>query len=121
MWGMPIIRDADRITAAWGDRFAGDPVAVLYKHSPTCGLSDIAMGEVRAFTAEHPDVPVYLVDVFALRPLSNEVEARLGVRHESPQALVFQAGALTWHGSHRRVTAATLRDATVRPAGEPAP
>jgi bacillithiol system protein YtxJ len=108
---MPIIRDSDRITSAWSERFAADPVAVLYKHSPTCGLSDIAMGEVRAFLAEHPDVPVYLVDVFTLRPLSNAVEAALGVRHESPQTLVFRAGALVWHGSHRRVTAAALRDA----------
>ena len=113
---MPIIRQSSEVTAAWESRFATHPVAVLYKHSPTCGLSDIAWDEVQAFSAASPDVPIYVVDVFALRPLSNAVEQALGIRHESPQAIVFREGSPAWHGSHRRVTRQALADAVAVPA-----
>jgi len=112
---MPIIRDTASIATAWETRFAAQPVVVLYKHSPTCGLSDMAFDEVRAFADAHPDVPVYLVDVFALRPLSNAVEDALGIRHESPQAIVFRDGAVVWNGSHRRVNRTALAEAVAVP------
>lgn len=113
---MPIIRDSASVSTAWEARFASQPVAVLYKHSPTCGLSAMAFDEIRAFAESHPDVPIYLVDVFALRPLSNTVEHTLGIRHESPQAIVFRDGAVVWHGSHRRVNRAALAEAVASPA-----
>lgn len=88
------------------------PLAVLYKHSPLCGLSAIAARELRSFAESRPDVPVYVVDVIRDRPLSSEVERRLATRHESPQALVLREGEVAWHGSHRSVTAIALERAT---------
>lgn len=85
-----------------------EPVAVLYKHSPLCGLSTMAEREVRTFLDSGRNVPVYLVDVIRNRSLSKEVERRLEVRHESPQAFVLRAGMVVWHGSHRAVTADVL-------------
>jgi bacillithiol system protein YtxJ len=93
------------------DEFAAQDVVVLYKHSPTCGLCDIAMDEVNAFVASNPDVPVWMVDVLAQRPLSQRLEAMLGVEHESPQVIVVQRGAPVWNASHRRVTRARMQDA----------
>jgi len=58
--------------------------------------------------AEHPAIPVYLVDVIAQRPLSREIAARLGIRHESPQVIVLRNGAVAWHGSHSDVSAEAL-------------
>jgi bacillithiol system protein YtxJ len=85
-----------------------EPLAVLYKHSPLCGLSDTALRQVRSFMEDNPDVPVYLVDVIRARSISREVEHRLSVRHESPQAFVLRCGTVAWHGSHRAVTAEAL-------------
>ena len=107
---MPILRSTIAVQSAWDARLGGSPVAVLYKHSPTCGLSSMALDEVEAFSAQHPDVPIYLVDVLSQRPLSNAIESTLGIRHESPQAFVFRQGAVVWHGSHRRVQRATLAE-----------
>lgn len=84
------------------------PVAILYKHSPLCGLSAIARREVRSFAESRPDVPIYVVDVIRDGPLSRAVERRLCTRHESPQALVLRHGEVVWHGSHRSVTANAL-------------
>ncbi len=113
---MPIQTLLDPEPSAWTALVDGAPTVVLYKHSPTCGLSEIALEEVRRFVATHPDVPVHLVDVLGNRAASNHLEATLGIRHESPQAIVFSAGRPVWHGSHRRVTAAKLGEALTEAA-----
>lgn len=90
------------------DRVLEEPVAVLYKHSPVCGLSTLAARQVGEFMRSWPDVPVYQVDVVRHRALARAVEHRLSTRHESPQALVLRAGEVVWSGSHRGVTAGAL-------------
>jgi thioredoxin 1 len=107
---MPIVRSVPEVRAAWASRLCATPVALLYKHSPTCGLSSMALDEISAFSTRHPDIPIYLVDVLSQRPLSNEIETVLGIRHESPQAFVFRDGEVVWHGSHRRVQRGTLSE-----------
>ena len=89
-----------------------EPVAILYKHSPLCGLSAIAASQVREFVDASPSTPVYMIDVIRERALAREVERRLGIRHESPQAIVLRKGAPVWDASHRGVTAEALRSAT---------
>ncbi len=88
----------------WHDHVNALPLAVLYKHSPACGLSSIAMEEVKVLSDEYPDVPVLMVDVLGQRTLSDAIEARFRIRHESPQAIILKDGAPVWHGSHRQVT-----------------
>jgi len=89
----------------------GAKVAVLYKHSTVCGVSAVAMKEIRAFAEAHPDVTVFVVDVRAQRPLSQLTASRLGIHHESPQAIVIRHGAAVWHASHFDVTAQALSQA----------
>ncbi len=84
---------------------------MLYKHSPLCGLCDIAIAEVQQFVAANPDVPVWMVDVIAQRPMSQGIAALLNVEHESPQVIMVRRGAAVWHGSHRRVTKVRLEEA----------
>lgn len=84
---------------------------LLYKHSPTCSLSAIALDEMARFRASHPDVPVEQLDVFADRPRCMAIETELGVRHESPQVLLVVDDRVVWHASHRRVTAASVAEA----------
>lgn len=55
-----------------------------------------------------PGIPVYFVDVLAQRPLSQRIAVALGIRHESPQAIMLQAGTPVWHASHSEVTADAL-------------
>ena len=77
--------------------------AVIYKHSPICWQSALAIRQVRHFAEDHPAVPVYMVDVVARRDLSLEVARRLGIAHESPQVIVVREGAPTWSASHSGV------------------
>jgi bacillithiol system protein YtxJ len=109
-------------TAADLDAALAAPVAVLYKHSPRCGVCIAAEREVRHFAEGHPAVPVYWLDVVAERGLAQLAAARLNVRHESPQVILVEGGAVRLAASHWDVRAADL-DARVRtsgPAGTPA-
>jgi bacillithiol system protein YtxJ len=41
--------------------------------------------------------------VIAHRPVSNTIEQRFGIRHESPQAILLQGGEVVWARSHYQV------------------
>jgi bacillithiol system protein YtxJ len=78
--------------------------AFIYKHSPICGLSDIAIVEFERFRLGDPGrFDFHQVDVIGARPASQWIERLLGVRHESPQALMVWDSRCVWHGSHRAI------------------
>jgi len=97
------------------DAVLAAPLAVVYKHSPRCGVCIAAEREVRRFARGHPEVPVYWLDVVAHPGLALEVAIRLAVRHESPQAILLASGAVRLAASHWDVRAADL-DHAMAPA-----
>jgi len=82
--------------------------ALIYKHSPVCGASTTALRELSHFSAELPAVPVYQVDVIGQRSLSQAMEDRLGIRHESPQVILFLDRLPVWNASHFKITRSAL-------------
>ncbi len=86
------------------------PVGVLYKHSPICGASVAAHREVSRFAAEHPAVPVCLIDVIRERSLAQTIAETLDVSHASPQVILVRAGVAVWVASHRAIRAEALAE-----------
>ena len=84
------------------------PRVLLFKHSTACPISAAAHEQYLAFCRDHPDVPTLLVDVIADRATARGIAERCGVRHESPQAILFEKGRATWHASHTAITSASL-------------
>ena len=84
--------------------------AVIYKHSTRCGLCDAAIDEVRDFEARGGAMVFYL-DLLEHRDVSDEIARRLGVRHESPQAVVLRDGKVVAVLNHRAVRADALEKA----------
>jgi bacillithiol system protein YtxJ len=82
---------------------------LLFKHSYTCGISAEALDElIEHLNEQNPDIRYAMVTVQTHREVSNAVSAKLGVRHETPQALLVRAGRVVWSASHFRVNAAEL-------------
>ncbi|MGB7923832.1 MAG: bacillithiol system redox-active protein YtxJ [Pyrinomonadaceae bacterium] len=79
---------------------------VLFKHSTTCPISSAAYQAMTDFKGE-----VALLIVQRSRDLSRDVEARTGVRHESPQAIVLRNGQAVWNASHWKVRAEAVEKA----------
>ena len=71
---------------------------ILYKHSTTCGLCDIMWEEVK-----QSDFVLNYVDLHKYRPISNEIESRYKILHESPQVLVIKDGVCIYTASHRKI------------------
>ncbi len=84
-------------------------VVMVLKRSPTCPISHAAEAEWRNFLPSAP-APTLIaeIDVLAEKGLARGLTAALGVRHESPQVLVFANGDLVWHASHDAITEASL-------------
>ncbi|MBB6448123.1 bacillithiol system protein YtxJ [Geomicrobium halophilum] len=86
---------------------------LLFKNSTTCPISANAFDELKAFATEHPEVPVYYLNVQDERPLSEYVATFWDVKHESPQALLLTSSEAKWHTSHSKITEQVLEKALV--------
>ncbi len=91
------VTDADELERLLAQSHS-EPV-IVFKHSTTCPISGAAYQEM-----SHLDGEVALVVVQRAREVSRAVEARTGVRHESPQAIVLRNGQSVWSASHWNVT-----------------
>ncbi|HEY8552402.1 MAG TPA: bacillithiol system redox-active protein YtxJ [Thermaerobacter sp.] len=115
------------------DRLLSGPQPVMiFKHSTRCPISAAAYRAFRRFAASRPGVARYgVVHVIEQRALSDAIARRLGVRHASPQVLLWHRGRVRWHASHGAIHEAALAAALAgvaqakrtgpRPAVSPAP
>ena len=103
--------DADRLIAA----SSASPL-LLFKHSLTCSISANAFHRFNRFLEQGSAVgfAVAMIEVQNARPVSNHVAEASGVRHESPQALLYREGRVVWHASHGAITEAALSDALTK-------
>ena len=86
-----------------------DKPLLLFKHSYSCGVSAEALDELMAhLDQDAADVTYAMVTVQTHRDVSNAVAKHLGIRHETPQAILVRDGRVVWSASHFRVNAASL-------------
>lgn len=105
------LADVDEVLALSASR----PVLV-FKHSTQCPRSARAYQEWQQFLASPASAGVMsaLVRVIEERPVSLALAERVGVTHQSPQALLIRDGRALWHASHEAITAAALAQAVAQ-------
>jgi len=86
---------------------------LVFKHSSSCPISADAQTEVSAL-AESSDVPIYRVVVQKSRDVSNAIEDTLGIRHETPQAILVQDREPVFDTSHFNISVETLQKELLR-------
>jgi bacillithiol system protein YtxJ len=86
----------------------GEPRVIIYKHSPICGTSAMALAEIHAYLSAGGEVPVYIVDVLRRRDLARAIAERLDVVHQSPQVILLERGQVAWKVSHWEIRADAL-------------
>ncbi|RFU66250.1 bacillithiol system redox-active protein YtxJ [Peribacillus glennii] len=84
---------------------------LLIKHSLTCPISGAAFEEYESFLEDHGAVKTAYLAVQEARELSNHVAETYGIKHESPQAILFKNGQPVWNASHWKITADSLSKA----------
>jgi bacillithiol system protein YtxJ len=98
---LPDVDSLDRFLA----QANGSP-AIIFKHSNTCGISARAHAEMARI--EHA---IGLVIVQKARGVSNEIEARTGVAHETPQVFIIRDREVLWSASHNQIKAEAVEAA----------
>lgn len=90
-----------------------DQPLLLFKHSTRCPISAHAYQEMNDYLHNNPNehVKYGIIYVVEDRPVSNEAADKLGVKHESPQAILIKKGISVWHTSHSDITSATIANA----------
>ena len=83
-----------------------DRPVTLFLHDKGCPISAAAYRQMTRLGGEIP-----LIDVRRAKDVSRAVEARTGVRHESPQVIVLHHGRAIWSASHYAVTAQAVASA----------
>ena len=82
---------------------------VIFKHSTSCSISHLAKARMdRALTRGELAYPLYYLDLLRYRSVSDYISERLGVRHESPQAIVIGGEEVLYVASHLDIDPSAL-------------
>lgn len=92
---------------------SADRPVLLFKHSRSCGVSCEALDELQSHIDGNAqtDVSYRMITVQTHRSVSDAAARRLGLRHETPQAILLRDGKVIWNASHFRITATQLDQA----------
>ena len=85
------------------DDLMREELVMIFKHSTSCPVSWAAHSQVSRFLQDSPEAPVRMVSVIKERPLSQQIAAATGVRHESPQLIVLRRGEVLATASHGEI------------------
>ena len=88
---------------------------IIFKHSTRCPISAMAQRRFELFaqTCEE-EVILCEVDVIAERKLSDEITARTGIVHHSPEVLFIRNGEITGYLTHGEIKEDSL-EAGIKP------
>lgn len=78
---------------------------IIFKHSTRCGVSRMVLKNFEnEVNTDNKGAAYYFLDLLKYRPLSNLIEQKFGVQHQSPQMIVLQNGQTLTSASHSGVS-----------------
>lgn len=83
---------------------------IIFKHSTTCGISRMVLNMFTGSYDLGDENDIYFLDLHAHRGVSNAVESKFQVRHQSPQLLVIKNGEASFHTSHGAIADTDLKE-----------
>lgn len=73
----------------------------IFKHSTRCGTSSTALNRLeRKWNDDLNAVKMYFLDLISYRDVSNAVAEKTGIRHESPQLILFKNENVAYMATH---------------------
>lgn len=84
------------------DKISKEKPVLIYKHSTQCSLSAMAQDRLESSWQKEDinKLTPYYLDLLQYRNISDEIEKRYGIRHQSPQILIIKDGQCIYHNSH---------------------
>ncbi len=77
---------------------------LIFKHSTRCFISKTILKSFEK-QMQHSDknYAYYFLDLLQHRNISNAIESRFGVTHQSPQLIALENGEATYNASHQNI------------------
>lgn len=83
----------------------------IFKHSTSCFISKTVLRNLeKEIEVSDEKGNFYFLDLLAYRSLSNKIADDFGVRHESPQFLVFENGKVVNSASHQDISLSQITE-----------
>jgi bacillithiol system protein YtxJ len=84
------------------DELSATKPVLIFKHSTRCSISSTALTRFeRNYKPVDEEIMIaYYLDLLKFRALSNEIEKRYQVEHQSPQTLLIKGGKCVHTSSH---------------------
>jgi bacillithiol system protein YtxJ len=92
------------------EALASDAVVVLFKHSTTCSISQMAFARFERQFVTSEGVDLYYLDLLNFRPISAQIAELTGVKHESPQVIALKKGEIIYTATHNGIDAKALME-----------
>lgn len=91
------------------EQLSYEKTVVLFKHSTRCSISRFVLKQFEnTYDIPTEQMVIYFLDLIEYRPISNEIAARFGVTHQSPQMIVLKEGKTVYDSSHESIDAKSL-------------
>ena len=81
---------------------------IIFKHSTRCSVSRMVLKSFENEFDLQDKITPYFLDLLENRDISNEIAARFGVTHQSPQIIVIKDGKAVYNASHENIDASQL-------------
>ncbi|MEP5616794.1 MAG: bacillithiol system redox-active protein YtxJ, partial [Flavobacteriaceae bacterium] len=81
---------------------------LIFKHSTTCGISRMVLNMFTNSYSLESAIDLYFLDLHAHREVSNAVQHKFQVIHQSPQLLIIKNGQVVYHTSHGAIAETDL-------------
>ena len=86
------------------------PLAVVFK-AGTCHKTQETFSQVQPLLEGRPDLPLGIIRVVESRSASNRVAEVTGLRHESPQLILFKDGKSVFNRDNWNITGESFAEA----------
>lgn len=85
---------------------------LIFKYSSRCGLSRTMLNRLENDWQpnEITNIDPIFLDILNAREISDNVEKKFGVRHESPQILVIKNGECIYDNSHIQIDYSKIKE-----------
>ena|SRR6218665_851055 len=77
---------------------------LIFKHSTRCFISKTVLKSFeKQMDNSDKDQSYYFLDLIAHRDISNEIESRFDITHQSPQLIALENGKAFYNASHQSI------------------
>lgn len=84
---------------------------LVFKHSTRCGISRFVLKNFeKQYNIPSEKLRLYFLDLLAFRSVSNEIEHKLNVPHQSPQVIILFNEEVIYHASHQQIDVSAIKD-----------